>query len=169
MNSSQFNAILKRRLDLIQRVLDNKAVEYASDDDKFANMRLSAAITEVSLPKLCLSNFSKHLASVVRMVNGDPCSHTREQWDEKLGDAINYLILLEGIVAEMINAQTEPGNPVSDGAAGAGLPGTGEGVAAPSECDGSSLPRGAFPELRSVDDARVRFMEPGSRRSGKRV
>lgn len=99
MNMAKFDELLERRIALTRQVLASKAKEYADDSDKLANLRLTAAMLGCTVARACASNMCKHLASIVRMVD-DPTKHSREVWDEKIGDAINYLILLESCVED---------------------------------------------------------------------
>ena len=103
----QFNAVVAKRLESIKSILQKKAVEYSSDGNRFHNFDKAAQITNQSAER-CLWNFAmKHLVSVDDIVE-------QEKWfyamttqdkaayvaliDEKIGDMINYLILLEGII-----------------------------------------------------------------------
>ena len=52
----------------------------------------------------------KHEVSLRDMVNdlAEGKSWSLEKWEEKLGDSINYTILLEGLIRERLNAVHEP-------------------------------------------------------------
>lgn len=106
MNGSEFDKIVEARIDKVRAVLSQKQKEYATDGDKLHNFH-RAGSTLGSSPESALWGFAmKHLISVQDMVQAlDPSQLVRsqnsiEQWDEKIGDAINYLILLEALVHE---------------------------------------------------------------------
>lgn len=100
MKHEQFDELLQRRLKLIGEVLGVKAREYASAEDRLHNFTRSSAITGESRGQVCIGFFLKHLTSILDMVdaNAKSVSHPESVIDEKIGDAINYLILLEAIL-----------------------------------------------------------------------
>lgn len=103
MNLDRFNDILRKRLRHITEVLDKKAGEYATAD-RLHNFRAAAALSGFSMAEACTGFMLKHWVSVQ-----DLCSaardgrrdFVRQHLDEKIGDAVNYLILLEAILLEM--------------------------------------------------------------------
>lgn len=102
MRPETFHELLKRRLSQIEAVLGKKAREYASAADRLHNFKRSAAITGESPAQVCIGFFVKHLTSILDMVeaNAENVVHLPEVIDEKIGDAVNYLILLEAILKE---------------------------------------------------------------------
>ena len=92
---SSRNKTLKKRLHLVESVLGNKAKEYAVSDDRLHNFRVAAKIQDVSVPKAIWWFMLKHLVSVKDLVDGN-IKPTTPLVEEKIGDMINYLILLEG-------------------------------------------------------------------------
>ena len=121
MNSKQFDLLLERRFQRPREVLASKAAEYATDTDKLHNFKAAAAIVGMTLQKTWLGMWVKHIVSVLdKIKSGEPVT---EEWcDEKLGDLINYLILLEAIYAESLYSSAALG---SDGGADAGERGGG--------------------------------------------
>lgn len=98
MRSAEFDAILSRRLKAIDETLNAKAREYAYGD-RLSNFKRAAEIQRITPAQAAWNFLMKHIVSIQDMIeSGDP--YPREQWDEKLGDAINYLILIEAIVNE---------------------------------------------------------------------
>jgi hypothetical protein len=102
MTVDAFNAILARRLKLTETVLGTKARDYATAADRLHNFKASAAVTRETPAQVCVGFFVKHLTSVLDMVGAQANGvHVPpELIDEKLGDALNYLILLEAILLE---------------------------------------------------------------------
>jgi hypothetical protein len=94
-----FNQVFRDTFDKAARVLLTKAEEYASDEDRLHNFKLASHLTG-GTPEQALWGFLvKHLVSIHDMVlNGKEYSF--EVWDEKIGDSINYLILLKALVEE---------------------------------------------------------------------
>lgn len=113
MTADQFDVILNQRLDKIRETLASKGSEYASPSDRLHNFKRAAAIRGITPAKALEGMWTKHLVSVLDMIDDDArtrlvmCSGvqggvTRTRIDEKIGDAINYLILLEAVLIERI-------------------------------------------------------------------
>ncbi len=99
MTHQEFQKIIDRRAKLISDTLSAKGGEYASKADRMANFKQCAAVLGTT-PVLALRGFMvKHLNSVLRMCEA-PGEYSEATWTEKLGDSINYLVLLEGLLAE---------------------------------------------------------------------
>lgn len=80
-------------------VLAAKAGEYSVNEDALSNFRRAAEIQRISMEQAVLNFFMKHFVSIQDMVESGR-QYPRAVWDEKLGDAINYLMLLEGVTVE---------------------------------------------------------------------
>jgi hypothetical protein len=108
MKHQDFDKLLERRLSLIKQTLASKATEYASygeGEDGLHNFRRSAAITGETPAQVCIGFFVKHMTSVLDIVEKEAKRNSNlseGMIDEKIGDAINYLILLEAILKEEI-------------------------------------------------------------------
>ncbi len=91
--------ILEPRLDNTRHTLAIKGKEYANNQDVFHNFNKGAAIDNIS-PERCLWDYMrKHLVSLQDLIE-DPNTRTPEKTDEKIGDVICYLILLEGLLKQ---------------------------------------------------------------------
>ena len=106
MKAAQFDSILVDQIESIRRVLASKRAEYApTDDDRLHNFRKAAALTGQSLAGAAWGMAMKHIVSVADIVEqadkGKVAS--REMLDEKIGDAINYLILIKACLIEQAN------------------------------------------------------------------
>jgi hypothetical protein len=99
MSPEEFiQTILHPRMKKIAEVLAQKSTEYSNKNDRFYNFRKQALIMDVTPVKALLGNMSKHLVSVLDILNAGSASP--EVIDEKFGDLINYLILAEGLLKE---------------------------------------------------------------------
>lgn len=94
---SQFDQVLKERLRKIEKILGEKAKEYAKNNDRYHNFNVAARIRNTSPEEALSGMMMKHIVCVMDLIE-DPKSATFELIDEKIGDNINYLILLEGMM-----------------------------------------------------------------------
>jgi hypothetical protein len=108
LTQGQFSReVVERRITLIREVLAAKQREYTHDGDPFANFRDAADMDDSTLEQALWGFMLKHLVVVRQMVKSG-CIFPRDVWDEKLGDMVNYLILLEGIAYERTLSEVRP-------------------------------------------------------------
>lgn len=116
MTNDKFTKIVEYvKETLITKTLIKKGKEYTRGKDRLSNFRRMAAIQRCTPEKALVGALSKHLASILDMVDDLDVKYVPviqndidianlpaplSQWDEKLGDAINYLILLRALVEE---------------------------------------------------------------------
>ena len=115
MNNAQFKKLLLSRLALIDKVLASKGQEYASnDEDRLINFKRSGEMKRETPEKALQGMMQKQLTSVYDIIDyiekenqkvglifiARPPFITRKKIDEKIGDSINYLILLEALIKE---------------------------------------------------------------------
>lgn len=98
MKTEQFNAIVADRKAAISGTLQRKAAEYASQD-RLYNFKRAAEFMRTTPEKALLGMLSKHFVSVLDLIE-ERIPATKAMIDEKVGDAINYLILLEALLKE---------------------------------------------------------------------
>lgn len=101
MNTDDFNKIIHEQIERCEAALCKKADEYATDD-MLHNFKVAAGIQNC-LPTTALGGMmAKHTVSVYDMIRGleEGKSYPLELWDEKIGDSINYLLLLAAAVRE---------------------------------------------------------------------
>jgi hypothetical protein len=120
MLTERFNEVVEARVEKIKKVLQKKAGEYASTTDRLHNFKAAAAADDTNAVKALWGMYLKHFVSVRDIVHkfqqGSPSSYPSvELMDEKLGDSINYMILLEGLLTEAIEEAAGYAAP-SDGA-----------------------------------------------------
>lgn len=108
MTHETFEKLLAQRLEKIKATLASKATEYATLD-RLHNFSRAADITGETAAQVCIGFFVKHLVSLLDIVDetaeGNFAKLTRPILDEKIGDAINYLILLEAIFVQVAESQ----------------------------------------------------------------
>jgi hypothetical protein len=99
MNGKDFEKIFSIRVDMCKATLLRKSAEYSSESDKLHNFKVAAALQGCT-PERALGGFlAKHVVSIFDLINSETPT-PQEVWDEKLGDALNYLFLLDAIVQE---------------------------------------------------------------------
>jgi hypothetical protein len=102
---SFFDGLVNQRLIKIRNILSSKAFEYAKDSDRFHNFNVAARIANTTPEKALKGMMLKHEVSVMDLIEwADSCPEklTAEMIDEKIGDNINYLILLEGMLKKRL-------------------------------------------------------------------
>lgn len=114
MKHTRFEKIFNRRVKLTRDVLASKNAEYASDADKLHNFKRAGAMLNCTPEKALIGMWTKHIISLLDIVDelDKKCGTNQncfpafdgdaymEKIDEKIGDAINYLILLEALITE---------------------------------------------------------------------
>ena len=101
MNTNDFNAIIREQIDRCENTLCKKAEEYATTD-RLHNFKAAAGLQDC-LPTTALAGMMcKHTVSVYDMIRGLESGeeYPLDMWNEKIGDSINYLLLLSALVRE---------------------------------------------------------------------
>jgi hypothetical protein len=111
--SKQVTDSIRRILDMCGKTLIEKGNHYAGEDrDRLKNFKAGAALNGNDNCKTVLWGYLvKHLVSIQYMCRMTRNKPDRAQWDEKLGDAINYLLLLSAMVDEEIANEVEGREP----------------------------------------------------------
>lgn len=99
MQNDQFNDVIETTLDNAKRTLTRKSEGYSTEEDRLHNFRTGAALNGITMEQVCWGMATKHIISIRDMVMSGE-TYDADIWDEKLGDAINYLALLKAITAE---------------------------------------------------------------------
>lgn len=99
MNNNTFERIVEDSLEMCKAVLIKKSGEYSSDDDKLHNFNKAKDLMRCNTKEFALLGMlNKHLVSVVDMIEKFEKTGelpTSNMIDEKIGDSINYFILLK--------------------------------------------------------------------------
>lgn len=94
-----FDAVVQDVLARIEGVLPKKEKEYASNGNRFHNFDVAARIDNETPEKALWGMSKKHLVSILDMINScEKKDFTNAHIEEKIGDMIIYLILLEGLL-----------------------------------------------------------------------
>lgn len=109
MTQSEINDIFDATIKRSRDVLCSKADEYVGKGDRLSNFKHAAHLQNVKLPTALAGMLCKHTVSVYDMISryesGE--SFSEEKWSEKITDHINYLILLQAVLAEEQKGKTQ--------------------------------------------------------------
>jgi hypothetical protein len=104
----EFNRIVLDRIEKLKETLLKKQGEYAREDC-LSNFKKAAGAMGISSEEALAGMVNKHFISVL-----DYCKdvtkgkqHTVPEWNEKLGDVIAYMVLLDAIVREKAEKEAE--------------------------------------------------------------
>ncbi len=103
MTSAEFKKIVHARFEkCINLMFGEKDHEYSRDNDKLYNFKRAGEILRCSSSKALLGMLSKHLVSIIDIVEDIEEGRIPNQkiLDEKCGDTINYIVLLQAILEE---------------------------------------------------------------------
>lgn len=96
MQTKEFEKRVNKTLYTCTDVLCNKAKEYATED-RLHNFKVAAALQGITPIQALQGMMAKHTVSVADMCASGK-DYPEEMWDEKIGDSINYLLLLRALV-----------------------------------------------------------------------
>lgn len=108
MNTQMFNALVEEQIEQIRSVLVTKVKEYVTSKDRLHNFKSAVPDKLQKTPgEACWGYMVKHLVSVRDLALGIRKGNL-EMINKKIGDVINYLILLKGILVEELVIQPNP-------------------------------------------------------------
>lgn len=96
MNQEDFNKAIQEQVARSLETLTRKGEEYATED-RLHNFKMAAGLQGITQKQALAALLAKHIVSVYDMIwtdSGYPIS----QWNEKIGDSINYLLILRAMV-----------------------------------------------------------------------
>lgn len=99
MTIERFNEIIQQQLRKTADLLTAKGNEYAPDVDRLAAFKQAADLQQCSIPEALGGMLAKHIVSIYQMLP-EASLYTSKKWDEKINDAINYLLLLKACIVE---------------------------------------------------------------------
>jgi hypothetical protein len=104
MLAKDFDDMVEQRTKKIKEILSSKAKEYAVAEDRLHNFKRAAIVGEVTAAVALKGMLLKHLISVFDMIDKYDqeagIQFSLDLIDEKIGDLINYSILLEALFKE---------------------------------------------------------------------
>lgn len=99
MDAKRFNEVFADTVERSSSVLVRKADEYADDIDRLRNFKQSGHLQDETPIEALGGMMAKHTVSIYDYINLEELPSLAE-WDEKIIDHINYLILLRALVVE---------------------------------------------------------------------
>lgn len=101
MRTEQFEEVINNRIETCKSVLCSKAEEYATDD-RLHNFKVAGELQKCTPVKALGGMMSKHTVSVYDLIEDyeQGKAISKEMWTEKIGDSINYLLLLTALLEE---------------------------------------------------------------------
>ena len=111
MNITEFNDLIDNRCVEIKKVLASKGEEYSMSGDRLHNFNVAARLKNTTREDALWGMLIKHEVSVLDMIHNLQFANrelpTEAYINEKIGDFINYLILLEACFKDRIRRQKE--------------------------------------------------------------
>ena len=107
MTEQEFQEVLDARLIKIKETLSSKAKEYATDMDKLHNFNVGARLSGQTRERVLWGFALKHYISFLDILDGLDKGKlpSEEIVDEKVGDLINYLVLVEASIKDRLNGK----------------------------------------------------------------
>ena len=96
MTEKEFEKFFEERIKKCRETLIRKAKEYASDEDKMRNFNNAGRMMKMPPYKVAFHYMMKHFESLYDIIMEDK-KVSPEMWDEKLGDLLNYLFLIDAM------------------------------------------------------------------------
>ena len=105
MKQNEFQKIVEEQMNRCKDMLMKKGTEYDYETaDRLGSFKRGAVILKISPKQVLTGYLNKHIISIYDMCTGNKM-YSVEQWNEKITDAINYLLLLRALVEEEGNEQ----------------------------------------------------------------
>jgi hypothetical protein len=107
MNAERFNKLVEDQLNRCKATMVKKNDEYSSEIDRLHNFKVAARINspEATTPEeALLGMYRKHIVSTLDIIENAKFGDLPSTGllNEKIGDSINYLLLLQALVTERI-------------------------------------------------------------------
>lgn len=105
MNPKTFDLIVEKQLENCKNTLVVKAKEYRRNENPMHNFDRAASILNCSREQAIMGMAMKHLVSILDLVDDTDLGiyPSQAMLDEKIGDAMNYLILLKASFMDNVN------------------------------------------------------------------
>ena len=107
MNDDTMDKVIDDRLNQSREILLHKAKEYVRNGDRLHNFNVGARMSGQSRERVLKGFMLKHFISVFDIIDDiDKGVLPKEDvLNEKIGDSINYLILLEASIKDKLGRQ----------------------------------------------------------------
>lgn len=104
MTPDDFEKVFFERVSQCESTLIAKGKEYSSHVDRLSNFKKASALQSCCPERALWGMVSKHLVALSDFIEildaGEGDNLTDAMWEEKIGDSINYLILLDALLQE---------------------------------------------------------------------
>ena len=102
MTYDKFMELLEERFNKTRETYSTKMIEYANVNDVFESFKKGVGFSFHDTPEGVAWEYAcKHFESIKTIISKCPGEvPTDELLEEKIGDAINYLIIIEGLIKE---------------------------------------------------------------------
>ncbi len=102
MTYDKFMELLEERFNKTRETYSTKMIEYSNVNDVFESFKKGVGFSFHDTPEGVAWEYAcKHFESIKTIISKCPEQvPTDELLEEKIGDAINYLIILEGLIKE---------------------------------------------------------------------
>lgn len=111
MNADDFKThvvnFVEKQLDLLLK----KNGGYNDNNDALRNFKVVAVLNHQTPEQALWGMASKHVASIADMISSGQ-EFSAEIWDEKVGDLLNFMLLLRALVDDDSGVSTVAGGPV---------------------------------------------------------
>lgn len=99
MNTKTLNDIVQEQFQLCTDLLCAKGKEYSLEEDRLLAFKRAASIQGETPEQALCGMFAKHVVSIFDM-SMSAQEFSVGKWNEKITDAINYLVLLKALILE---------------------------------------------------------------------
>ena len=99
MTHERFNQLVDEMLETCRQTLTKKQDEYNLDKDRLSFFKEGNELTKLSPERTLYLFMFKHIKSLADMVASEH-KYSKELWEEKIQDNINYLLLLRALLED---------------------------------------------------------------------
>ena len=109
MNPEVFNQLIEEQLNRCKKLLTVKNDEYAQKTDRLSNFRQPSSLLGMCPAEVAFCYDTKHIASIQKIVHeiSEGKFPTKELWEEKITDYLNYGLLMNACVMEALKKKEE--------------------------------------------------------------
>ena len=103
MKNDEFNRIMQKRIDQVTSTMTTKSAEYTRTD-RLENLKKIASLCQMTTEKATFTLVAKHIVALNEFIEDLDRGTVQpaDRWDEKIGDVIAYMLLLDAAVAERL-------------------------------------------------------------------
>jgi len=98
MTTEELNVIVERHITDLRETLSIKGAEYSLTPDRLKNFKDAAEFLECTPEEALFGFVAKHIIALKDFIKHE--TYSRKQIDEKIGDIICYMVLLDGLITE---------------------------------------------------------------------